>query len=121
MSILQFIKTSIVGGLVVVLPVVVIWVIAAKAVEILKTISEPVVHRLPEAIHFPTLIAVMLLLLVCFAAGVIARTRAGQSAGRSFERQVLERIPGYSLVRSLTRRVAGTEEGRVLRLGPGRH
>ena len=45
----------------------------------------------------------------CLIAGLIVRTAAGLRAKNAFERSVLEKIPGYALVRGLAERVSGEE------------
>ena len=52
------------------------------------------------------------MLAVCLVAGLVVRTGAGLRAKNALERSVLEKIPGYALVRGLTERVSGdTREG----------
>jgi uncharacterized membrane protein len=70
----------------------------------------PLVERLPHHFRFPTLIASLLLFLACLVAGLLAQTRAGRVAGTSLEGAILNRIPGYSMVRSITRRIGNVDE-----------
>ena len=49
------------------------------------------------------------MLVVCFAAGIVVRTGPGLRAKNTFERSVLDKIPGYAMVRGLTERVSGDE------------
>jgi uncharacterized membrane protein len=52
----------------------------------------------------------LLLVIACLLAGLLAQTRAGRGVGTSLEDAILHRIPGYSTVRTLTRRIANAEE-----------
>ena len=45
--------------------------------------------------------------MICFIAGLIVRTRAGLRAKNAIERRVLQRLPGYTLLRGLAGRVTG--------------
>jgi hypothetical protein len=45
--------------------------------------------------------------VICFVAGLIVRTGPGLRAKNAFEGAVLERLPGYTLLRGLAGRVAG--------------
>jgi uncharacterized membrane protein len=65
---------------------------------------------LPEWFPAENLLSLLLVLTACFLIGVAVRTAAGQAIRERIEKSLLERLPGYSLVRSLTQRVAG--EGR---------
>ena len=52
----------------------------------------------------------MIVILCCFLAGLVVRTRPGLRAKNAIERNLLERIPGYALIRGLAARVAGKQE-----------
>jgi uncharacterized membrane protein len=66
------------------------------------------VALLPQGVqHFGRILAIVLVVLVCFVLGLIARTRVGRRAIEAFERHVLERLPGFALLRSVVRRVSG--------------
>lgn len=106
----EFIKSTLLSGVLVILPLCLVLVIVLKIVVMIQPLSEPLVEWLPHEFRFPALIAVLLLLIACLLAGLLAQTRAGRGFGTSVENAVLHRIPGYSTVRSLTRRIANAEE-----------
>ncbi|MGX1739952.1 hypothetical protein ACWIEX_00205 [Bosea sp. NPDC055353] len=79
-----FIKTTIIGGLVFLLPLAIISVLLDHALRFALKGVEPVSHALRleqmgkvAGIGAATLIAITLLVLVAFAAGLAARTRFG--------------------------------------------
>ena len=51
-----------------------------------------------------------LVLAICFLVGVAVRTRRGRAVRERVEIAFFGRIPGYSLIRSLTQRLAGDTE-----------
>ena len=51
----------------------------------------------------------LVVLVVCFAVGAAVRTRTGLGAWDRVEKSFFERMPGYSLIRSLTQRLAGED------------
>ena len=106
----EFTKATLIGGLVVILPLGVLALAAEKVVEIIRPLAHSIAAWLPGWFHFPDIVTLLLLLLLCFVAGLLAETRAGQSAGNFFERIILNHIPGYSIVRSFTRRIGNIEE-----------
>ena len=112
-KLVEFVKTTMIGGLLLILPIGLIAMLLIKAVVTVRAIITPLAAQLPKGIHFPTLIAVLLVLAVCFFAGLLVHTVLGQRIRQAIEKRFLERIPGYSLIRSLTRRVAGKEEGQT--------
>jgi uncharacterized membrane protein len=67
----------------------------------------PVTAAIPAGGQFRQVIAILIVLAVCFVAGIVVRT--GPRAKNMLERSVLEKIPGYALVRGLAERVSGDE------------
>jgi uncharacterized membrane protein len=107
---LEFIKSTFIGGVFVILPFGLLAIVAMKIVGMLKPMATLIAEELPKGLHFPSVIVSVLLILVCLLAGLLARTRAGQGAGSYFEDALLNRIPGYSMLRSFTRRIGDVEE-----------
>jgi uncharacterized membrane protein len=61
---------------------------------------------IPAGAQFRQAIAIVIALAVCLVAGLVVRTGLGLRAKNALERSVLERIPGYGLVRGLTERMS---------------
>jgi len=55
-------------------------------------------------------VAFAALLVLCFLAGLMMRTRLGRSATTMVEENVLCWIPGFRLIRDLLKRIAGEQE-----------
>jgi uncharacterized membrane protein len=106
----EFSKTTLIGGLLIVLPIYVSLLLLAKTLAGILALVSPVAAAIPGAGQFRQVIAILIVLAVCFVAGIVVRTGTGLRAKNAFERSVLERIPGYALIRGLAERVAG--EGR---------
>ena len=109
MTLLRFVWTTILGGLIVILPIVLAVLGLVKAVGIAREVLAPVVGWLPETMHFRTIVAAVAVLGACFLAGALFRTALGRGLQRAADRGLLERIPGYALFRTLTRRIGGQE------------
>ncbi|WP_372521868.1 DUF502 domain-containing protein [Sulfuricaulis sp.] len=113
-TVIDFVRTTLTGGLLIILPVVVIVVLIRHGVAAIHPLLEPVMSRLPDDIPFPRLIALTLeslvVILGCFAVGLSVRTPIGRRLARTVEASVFEKVPGYALLRSITRRAAGEEE-----------
>ena len=102
-------KTTLIGGVLIVLPIYLSILLLAKTLSAIVTLLSPVTAAIPAGVQFRQVIAVLIVLAVCFVAGIVARTGAGLRAKNALERTVLEKIPGYELVRGLTARVSGDE------------
>ncbi len=112
-----FIKTTVIGGLIVILPIWIIVILLIKAVKTAAMVVAPVAAHLPQGIRFTNLIALLLVLAGCFFGGLLIgllmRTSISQHAKQVLEQRFLERIPGYTLLRSLSLRIAAKEEGQT--------
>jgi uncharacterized membrane protein len=102
-------KTTLIGGLLVVLPIYLSVLLLAKTLSAIFALLSPVTAAIPAGVQFRQLIAILIVIAVCFVAGIVVRTRAGLRAKNAFERSVLEKIPGYALVRGLSQRVSGDQ------------
>ena len=69
----------------------------------------PVTAAIPASAQFRQVVAILIVLAVCLVVGLLVRTTVGLRVKNAFERSVLEKIPGYTLVRDLAKRVSGDE------------
>ena len=102
-------KTTLIGGLLVVLPIYLSILLLAKTLSGMLALLSPVAATIPVDGQFRQVIAILVMLAVCLVAGIIVRTGPGRRAKNVLEHSVLERIPGYALVRGLAERVSGDE------------
>jgi len=109
-QLLRFVGTTFVGGLLVILPIYLAIILLLKGVKTLLELVKPLVALVPENRTHPDLIAIVLGVLACLIAGLVARRFPRGKAGAAFEEKVLERIPGYAMVRSGTRALLGTSD-----------
>src|SRR5690348_15465776 len=108
-QVIEFIKTTMLGGVLIIIPAAAIIFLLTKVARGLKGALEPVAAKLPPAIQFPFTTEILSVLVVCFLAGLLIRTRPGRWIGGLFERYVFDRVPGYAMVKGLTgRSVSGT-------------
>jgi uncharacterized membrane protein len=105
----ELIKTTLIGGLLVVLPIYLSILLLAKTLSGVLALLAPVTAAIPAGREFPQVAAILIVLAVCLVAGFLVRTTLGLRAKNAFERSVLEKIPGYTLVRGFTKRVSGDE------------
>lgn len=109
-AVFEFIKTTLLGGVLVIAPMYLTGLLLLKALAGLVALISPLTAGLPDTTRFPTLVAILLLIAICFAGGIAVRTRPGLWAKNLIERAVLQKIPGYVLIRSLAGRLAGRDE-----------
>src|SRR5262245_5969356 len=109
-ALIGFMKTTLVGGLLIVLPMWVITLLLLKAVKGVLGLLKPIAKLLSRSVVHEDLVAIGLLLLVCFLIGLLVRTRLGHGLRQWLARHVFEPLPGFTLVRSMVRQLAGEDE-----------
>ena len=102
----QFLKTTIVGGIVFLVPLVAIIYVIGKALQLSRTFAEPIAAFLPVdrvgGIALANLVAIIAIVLLCFLAGLAARTSFASAFVRESESRFLWKIPGYGFVKGFT-------------------
>ena len=112
--ILDFFKTTIVGGLFVLLPVILVYLALSEVIDVLVAMATPIADLFfpgkLEGIEFPALIALALLVGVSFILGVIMLSDTGRRFGNWIERIILGRLPAYNAIKSLTTGFANSQQ-----------
>ncbi|MCC6848437.1 MAG: DUF502 domain-containing protein [Deltaproteobacteria bacterium] len=106
-----FVQTTILGGVLVVMPLVLTALLLAKAVAAVVAMLRPIATHLPAGLPLPEIVALVIVIGACFCAGAIVRTGPGRRLKEELDRRLLERIPGYTLIRGLAGRITGQEQG----------
>jgi uncharacterized membrane protein len=103
--------TSTLGaGLLVIVPVYLCVLLLLKAMQSLGALVRPLARLIPEWLPAEGLLSLLLVLLVCLVVGALMRTWGGRALRDWVEHAFLEKLPGYTLFRSLTLRVAGKSD-----------
>ena len=105
----QFLVNALVGGLLIVLPIYLAVLVLLKGMQSVAALVRPLSLLLPDWLPAESLLSLALVLVVCFVIGIAVRTRLGGILRERMERSLFERLPGYTLFRSLTQRLAGED------------
>jgi uncharacterized membrane protein len=106
----EFVTSTLVGGLLIVVPVYLAVLLLLKGIKSAATLVRPVAALLPDWLPGENFFSLLLVLTICFLVGVTVRTRTGRAARERLEISFFGRLPGYGLLRSLTQRLAGDSE-----------
>jgi uncharacterized membrane protein len=106
----QFVTSTLAGGLLIVVPVYLAVLLLLKGMKSVAGLVRPVAALLPDSIPAEGFFSLVLVLTICFLVGVAVRTRSGRAIRERMEMALFGRLPGYSLLRSLTQRLAGDSE-----------
>ncbi len=113
---IQFLRTTAIGGLLFLLPLIVVAALVSQVAPILLEVSTFLHDYLPDtnSIGISTIVSAVLALLVilCFIAGMIARWSISQRLTKLFEKNLLLLFPRYAILKDQMADTIGGEENR---------
>ena len=111
----SFLKATLVGGLMFLVPVVLLAVVLRHALQFAGKVAKPIAALLPIShvggVAVATLLAAAILLLIAFLAGLLSRTAIGRGVTHWFEESILGALPQYRMVKSLAAGLTQVESG----------
>ena len=111
--------TTLVGGVVFLLPLVVVLAVFGQGVALVAKMAAPLISLLPDGnvggFALATLAAVLLLLLLCYGAGMAARATLGRSLSERFESKLQTVYPRYAVIKAMSQGLHGALGQRVLK------
>lgn len=113
-SISPFLRTTLIGGLLFLVPVIVVVAVFGKALALTHKLMDPLAEYIPvesiAGMRTPLLLAIIVIVLFCFLAGLFARTALAQKFVVGLEEAVLSKIPGYEMLKSTGESILGVED-----------
>ena len=113
-TIAQFVRTTILGGVFFLAPIVVLIVILAKAFDYAKRGLNAVVVHIPGvselSVGAATALSIAMIALVCLLAGLLAHTVFAQRLVNVLESSLLSKIPGYDYLKQESASALGVAE-----------
>ena len=110
-----FLKTTLVGGVMFLVPVALVLVVMKHAMRLAAGVAKPIAANFPQAevggIAVVSLVSGLILLLIAFGAGLLARTPTGHRMTRWFEESILGGLPQYRMVKSMAEGLTHVETG----------
>ncbi len=100
----EFIKTTIRGGVLFLIPVIILVAVFKQAHQLIGKLAGPILANVPVERVVGTvaldLLTFALVLIVCFLAGLAAKTLAAVRFVSSLETEFLSKVPGYDLAKT---------------------
>lgn len=110
---LRVVKVTLVGGIFFLAPIILLIVILEKAFSFIGKIIDPVMADLPGTyIHregVKEIVAVIIIIAICFLIGLFARTNIAQKIIRKIESSILDQVPGYAFIKKISESIVGLE------------
>lgn len=115
----EFVWTTIVGGIVFLVPCILLILVLRHAMAFAGKRSGPIAaafqdHRI-AGVAVATIVTALVLLLISFIAGLFARARVGHRLARWFEDSLLGNLPQYRMVKTKAEGLAQVETGQNLK------
>jgi uncharacterized membrane protein len=111
-------KATLLGGLLFLLPLVVIVFVLDEAMQLAKTVAAPLAGFIPldrvGGVAVATLLEAVIVVLVCFLAGLAARSFLMGRWAQKAEQRFLWLVPGYGVAKVLAETIGGAS-GKALR------
>lgn len=110
----RFFTTSLLGGIIVILPVVILFIAANWIFRLITGLIQPMTNVLLKTTGLPEIVAdiivIALILIVFFIVGVFVRTKMGKWIYSSIEDSVLKVAPGYTLIKETVLQFIGNKK-----------
>jgi len=105
-NVVGFLKTTILGGLFVLLPLFLLYFMMAEIVGLVIALASPIIGLLPpEAFDQPherVIFAMFIIIILSFIIGLFSRSAFGRRLGHWLEGSTLSHIPAYNVFKKLT-------------------
>jgi uncharacterized membrane protein len=107
-------KTMLIGGLIFLVPFAVALLVIGKVFSVSMHLAEPVAAWIPidavAGIALANILAVAIILAACLLAGIIATSTRGQRLYRRMDEWLLNLIPRYAFIKSMTDSLGGQQQ-----------
>ena len=117
----NFIKTSLLGGLVVMLPITILGFFFKWLFRLVTDLIQPLTDYASRLYPFPEIVAdilvILIILLSCFFIGVVVSTKLGNFLHQTFDDWLQRLAPGYRMVKEVVVQLLGSSENSPFRNG----
>ena len=109
-----FFNTSLLGGMVVILPVAILVFVFKWLFNLVTDIVQPLTNLVMAKSQIQEILAdilvITVILIACFIIGVFVRTRLGAFIYKTLETRILKVAPGYSLIKETVLQFLGSKK-----------
>jgi uncharacterized membrane protein len=103
---LKPVTTTLIGGVVFLLPLIVALAVVGHGLALMAGVARPVAAMFPNrqvgGVALVSVVAMLLLLLMCYGAGLLARAALGRTLSASLEDRLQTLYPRYTIIKGMT-------------------
>ena len=112
-SVAVFLRLTLIGGVIFLIPLVIVVAAVGKAFQIMRVVAAPLSRLIPiESVAgyaFIDVLAVIVMVLLCLIAGLVARSPWGRKMYAKLDELMLHMIPGYAWIKGVTGDISDDE------------
>ena len=102
----RLIRTTILGGIIFLVPLVFVVVVFGKAIHIMQSVAVPLGEMIPvkdvAGVAIVPILTTAIMFVSCLIAGILAQSSGGQKIYKKLDGVLLHLIPGYAWVKGIT-------------------
>jgi uncharacterized membrane protein len=114
---MNFLKSTLLGGLFVLLPLMLLWIGIKEIGGLLVEMATPIADLFPPGVFdnltAPGVIALLLIVGTAFVLGLATKTAWLRSIGRNIENSILNKVPMYRMLKIISSSLIGSDSGDV--------
>ena len=114
---MNFLKTTLLGGLFILLPLMLLWIGLKEIGGLLEAMATPIADLFPKGVFdnltAPGVVATFLIIGTSFILGLAARSSWLSDIGHKIEKSILNRVPMYRMLKIISSALIDSESGDV--------
>jgi uncharacterized membrane protein len=115
---MNFIKTTLLGGLFILLPLMLLWIGLDEIIGLIVAMATPIADMFPPGVFeddlkLPGIVALVLIIGASFILGLAARSAWLSGVGRKFETTVLNKVPMYRMLKIISSALIDSGNGDI--------
>ena len=111
---MKFIKTTVIGGLLFLIPIILLIMILTKVHSLLLVVAKPLDDVIPldkvGGIAVANILVIIMIILICFLAGILATGKYMKIFQHGIENKLLIKLPGFAIIKGFMDSIKTTEE-----------
>lgn len=115
----KFLKTAFVTGLLVLLPLVLLYLLLSEVIELMVVIATPIADLFPEGTfdteHQTEILAALIIICTALMIGILSKIPASRVVGHYIEERTVAKLPIYRMLRTVTSAFLEMEESTSFR------
>jgi uncharacterized membrane protein len=120
-KIVELFKTSFLGGLFVLLPLLLFYLLLTELLQVVVALATPIADLFPKGtfdqVKMPVVLGIILIVGACFLFGLALRSASLRRLALWIERTLLDRLPLYNAVKQMGRGLVGAQDDAAFRAG----